>query len=406
VEPGLPDVFCDRTRVREVLLNLLSNAGRFTEHGGVRVNVKRHGDDLLIAITDTGRGIATGDLERLFQPFQQADGTIRRRYGGTGLGLSISKRFVELHGGKIWVESQEGRGSTFYIRLPLAPEAVASSSPGSAYVRALQPGWEYLPRTQTSTAPRLMPRPRLSVVESGDVVQRLLERYLDGIEIAPARDLEAALGQMAEEPSQALLINAPSVSAVLPRVQAAQLPPGLPTIICSVPEVHQSARELGAMDYLVKPVARVDLLAALERLELRGNTVLVVDDEPEALQLFRRMLASAEPGYRVLRARDGIEGLKILREERPDALLMDLAMPGMDGFRLLEAKSQDAGISDIPVIILSARDPTGYPVISSVVVATRTGGLSAPHLLECVKALTEILSAGSAGRGLPATAPG
>ena len=120
VPEGLPPVFCDRTRVREVLLNLLSNAGRFTERGGVRVRIWQEGNDVVVSVADTGAGIAAEDLGKLFQPFQQLDSTIRRRYGGTGLGLSISKRFIELHGGKIWVESKEGIGTTFSFCLPIS----------------------------------------------------------------------------------------------------------------------------------------------------------------------------------------------------------------------------------------------------------------------------------------------
>ena len=119
VPADLPPVFCDRIRVREVVLNLLSNAGRFTEQGGATVRVWQQGSDVVVSVADTGPGIADQDQERLFRPFQQQDGTIRRRYGGTGLGLSISKSLVELHGGKMWMESQAGSGTTLFVRLPI-----------------------------------------------------------------------------------------------------------------------------------------------------------------------------------------------------------------------------------------------------------------------------------------------
>ena len=119
VAGDLPPVFCDPTRIREVLLNLLGNAGRFTEHGGVLVRVWQEQGDLLVSVRDTGPGIAPAEIDKLFQPFQQLDGSIRQRFGGSGLGLSISKRFIELHGGKIWVESRTGAGTTFCFRLPI-----------------------------------------------------------------------------------------------------------------------------------------------------------------------------------------------------------------------------------------------------------------------------------------------
>jgi signal transduction histidine kinase/CheY-like chemotaxis protein len=403
IEESLPTIFCDRTRIREVMLNLLSNAGRFTERGGVRVRAWQDCSDLLVSVVDTGRGIAVKDLGRLFQPFQQADGSIRRLYGGTGLGLSISRRFVEMHEGKIWAESQEGVGTTFFIRLPLEPAGPAPEGAGSAYWRGLQPGWEYLQRTRPSAAPKISLRPRLVVLEPGDVLQRLLRRYLQDVEIAASHNLEDAVKALADQSSDAFLINDLSIGSALPRVQSAAIPDGVPTIICSVPDLTESAEIMGVAGYLIKPIARQTLLDVLSRLNLPGNTILVVDDEPEALQLFRRLLASAAPGYRVLRARDGQEGLRILRDQRPDAVLLDLVMPGMDGFRLLEAKSQDPELREIPVIICSAQDPAGHPVVSDAVLITRSGGLSAPPLLACIKAIMEILSAGSAGRGLPAT---
>src|SRR5258708_972481 len=117
----LPSIFCDRTRITEVFLNLLSNGGRFTEQGGVRVLVRQNGHNIEVSVADTGPGIAQADFGKLFRPFQQLDGSIRRRYGGTGLGLNISKRFIELHDGKIWVEIKKGIVTTFYFSLPIPP---------------------------------------------------------------------------------------------------------------------------------------------------------------------------------------------------------------------------------------------------------------------------------------------
>jgi len=135
---------------------------------------------------------------------------------------------------------------------------------------------------------------------------------------------------------------------------------------------------------------------------LQGKTILVVDDEPEALRLFRRMLASTGRGYRVLRAANGRQALAILRSERPDAILLDLVMPEMDGFQLLAAKNADPALRDIPVVAISARDPAGQPILSNALAVTRGGGLSTPQLLACIEALSRILS--PAGRAAEATA--
>ncbi|MGC9346608.1 MAG: ATP-binding protein, partial [Anaerolineae bacterium] len=166
----LPQVLCDRTRIREVILNLLSNAGRFTERGGIEVHAHQDGTHVVISVTDTGPGIAEEDKARLFRPFEQLDGSIRRRYGGTGLGLSISKSFVELHEGEMWVESELGHGTTFFISLPIDPPPPLESTA----LRWFNPYERYeerrrRPRVQTTDI-----QPRLVLVEKGDAMQRIL----------------------------------------------------------------------------------------------------------------------------------------------------------------------------------------------------------------------------------------
>ena len=176
--------------------------------------------------------------------------------------------------------------------------------------------------------------------------------------------------------------------------QPGALPNGTPAIVCSVPGMPEAASALGVEDYLVKPISRDMLLGALGRLELGGRTLLVVDDEPDAMRLFQRMLTSATSGYRVLRAGNGREALNILRSQRVDAILLDLVMPGMDGFGLLEVRAQDPALRKIPVLVLSAQDPAGQPIVTSALTVTKSGGLSTVQLLACIEAITRILSAG------------
>jgi CheY-like chemotaxis protein len=239
-------------------------------------------------------------------------------------------------------------------------------------------------------------RPRLLVVDPDGILQRLVGRYLEAVEVAPAADLAEAAQILARTPAQALLVNAPSPAEAL---DALANMPGLadrmPVVVCSVPGPHQAAASLGVADYLVKPIARADLLAALERLNLAGRTLLVADDDPELLQLFRRMLASAGPDYRVLRAGDGREALDLLRSERPDAVLVDLSMPVLDGFGFLAEKARDPSLRDIPAVVISARDPLGQPVVSNALTITRHGGLSAHELLACVENVVALFGAGA-----------
>jgi signal transduction histidine kinase/CheY-like chemotaxis protein len=384
--PGDIILYCDPTRIRQVVLNLLSNAGRLTEKGGVCVLAQRDGGDVVVSIADTGPGIAAEDVSSLFQPFHQLDGSIRRRHGGSGLGLAISKSFVELHGGRMWLESSKGVGTTFFFSLPVEPSVPIDSN----VLRWFNPHVSHEPRTRRSLAPVPVVRPRLVVLEKGTALQHLLKRYVHDFEFAAVASLDEACTEIERVPAQGLVVNGESTHEVLRQLERAPLPQGTPAIVCSVPGVQQTVNVLGVTDYLVKPISREQLLTTLERLP-EVKTVLVVDDEPEIQRLFRRILASARRGYRVLRADDGEQALGILQRERPDLILLDLVMPDMDGFQFLAAKREEPAWRNIPVVVISAQDPTRQPIVSSSLAVTQSGGLSLPQLLDCIVALSGIL---------------
>jgi signal transduction histidine kinase/CheY-like chemotaxis protein len=397
----LAPVFCDSTRIRQVVLNLLSNASRFTEHGGVRIQATQERNQVVVSVTDTGPGIAPQDQERLFEPFQQLDNSIRRRHGGSGLGLSISKRFVEMHGGKMWLESEVGIGTTFRFSLPLEVSPLPTPVGADDARRWFSPysEYEYRIRTGRSKAEAPVVIPRFVVLEDGETLQRLLVRYLDGFEISSVRDTEQALYELDRSPAQALIVNMPSPAGNPIGLEGLTgLPYGTPAIACWVPGTDEIAQHMGAVRYLVKPITREALLSTLDGLGEEIRSVLVVDDQLDVLQLFARMLSSAEQRYRILRADSGQRALSLLRERRPDVMLLDLIMPGMDGFQLLEEKERDPCIRDIPVVIISSRDPDGEPIVSDLLTVSRAGGLSLRNLLACIQAVSEILS--------PSTQPG
>ncbi len=410
ISADLPPVFCDATRMREVMLNLLSNAGRFTETGGVVVRVTRAGGVLpplpagggqgegglgaggmlQVEVTDSGPGIAPDDLGKLFQPFSQADNSIRRRYGGTGLGLSITRRFIELHDGEISVTSVPGEGSTFTLRIPMA--APAPYKPEAS--RWLEPDWEFRQPPQRARVPHTPLRPRYLVLDEDETLTRLLNRHLPDAEIVPVGSLAEAQRLLAGEAGGALLVNDESVGDGLRRLaQAGGLPAGTPAIVCSVPGPHAASEALGVTERLVKPILRETLLEALDRAGAGAGSVLIVDDEPDALQLFGRMLQTSGRAYHVLLARDGLEALAILREQPVDAILLDLVMPVMDGFELLAALRADPARAGIPVVIISARDPLGQPIVSSALAVTQTGGFSAAQLLAAIQFVANTFSA-------------
>jgi signal transduction histidine kinase/CheY-like chemotaxis protein len=387
VPPDLPPIYCDRTRIRQVMLNVLSNAGRFTTEGGARVEACLDGGFVRVTVSDTGPGINRDKLSRLFEPFQQEDPSVRRRYGGSGLGLAISKRFVEMHGGRIWLDSDIGAGTRVTFMLPVQ-RPIEEDTPQ----RWFSPHQEYTPRTRLSLAPELRPRPRIVVWERGAALSRLVERYIEGMEPLSATTPEEALEAVERNAAVGLLINATTVGeAAYDPAVVARMPLDVPVMTCWVPERRTTVAHRGAQDYLVKPIRRTDLLESIRATRPRPRTILLVDDDPEARQLYARMLASVEGSPTVLQATDGDAALTLLRERKPDLLLLDLVMPNRDGFKVLEAKDADPAICDIPVIIISAKDPQREPIISKALIISRCQGLSARDLMDSVQAVTGAL---------------
>jgi len=417
VENRMPTVLCDPTRIREVILNLLSNAGRFTERGGVSVRARREGDRAVVSVSDTGPGIAAGDAGRVFEPFEQLDLSIRRRHGGSGLGLSISKSFVGLHGGEMWLVSPApdaprvdgaGPGTAFCFSLPIEPPAHVDEG----ILRWLNPDWPLLQRTRRPVVAPPVVGPRYIVAEQGQGLVRLLRRYLHDAEVTQASDLAAATLAVADEPAQAVLLNEVSVGVALQRLTSnGNLPPGTPVIICSVPMAGEDSGRLGVSEYLVKPVSQDELLESVRRLVGLADgkkTVLIVEDEPDALQFFWRVLGAVGAGYHVLPAGNGRQALDLLHEEAVDVILLDLTLPEMDGFAFLAARHDDEALRKIPVVIASARDPAGQPIVTNALAVTLQGGLSLPQLLGCIERLSQFLSpaAAPADPGPPETPAG
>ena len=393
IKTELPDeeipVFCDRTRIREVLLNLLSNAGRFTVTGGVTISAKESQGGITVSVSDTGPGISQEDLKKLFEPFQQLDNSIRRK-GGSGLGLSISKRFVELHDGNMWVESELGKGTTFYFSLPRTTLTDSGADTPRA-MRWINPYFQYEKPIRRSKAPSPVVIPRYVLLEKGSALKRLFDRYMDGVEAVTASSAETALNVLKESPAQALVVNRYDFQDEALPAQLFQLPFDAPLIECWVPGQDEPARRLGVVRYLTKPITRAELFQAIDQVGHEVKTILVVDDQPEMLQLIGRMLVSSEKTFTVVRAKNALNALALLKSRKPDLMILDLIMPELDGFYVLQQKAQDEAIRDIPVIVISANDPTGAPILSDNLSVHRSAGFSARELLACVRAITGIL---------------
>jgi signal transduction histidine kinase/CheY-like chemotaxis protein len=403
IEPELPRVYGDEARVRQVLINLLGNAGRFTEQGGVTVActfnpASQH--ELVVRVADTGPGIAQKDQQRIFEPFQQADVSTRRRHGGSGLGLTISKQFIEMHGGSLWLTSQVGAGTTISFSLPTENPALAADTQQHSLRRALVADDEvgYRLRTRPSAAPAPVVGQRLVLVDPEGALQRLFGRYLPDVEVEAVLDLPEAVTALQRSPAQSLVIN-----DTLPPPLAAlgQLPFGTPAITCWLPGEQDAVRRLGVVAYLVKPIGQDQLLAAVAQLGQQIKTILLVDDEEDELHLFARMLEAEKDRYAVLQVTTGRRGLSMLRSRRPDLLLLDLNMPDVNGFQVLEEKARDPSIANIPVIIISARDPAGEPVFSNTLTVTQSAGFSQRNLIQCIQSLGAILAPSTLAQSAP-----
>jgi len=384
IQPNIGEIECDQTRIREVMINLMSNAGRFTEKGGVSVKVWIADEQFYFSVRDTGPGISPADQERLFEPFQQLDDSIRRKQGGSGLGLAISKRFVEMHGGMMWLESALCEGTTFYFRLPVRMGESMETGGASRWVNPIA---AIDARTRSFRAPVADLVPRCVVLEKGELAAHLFRRYLGKVEIISVDSVGAALDYLGKCPSHVLVVNHPDAFDVVEQLKASgRLPFNLPIISFWLPGSTDMALSMHAKSYLIKPVSQASLMQVITQDGMNVKTILLVDDNPEILQLFGRIISSADRKYSVLRALDGEQALAMLRRRRPDLMILDLVMPGISGFDVLAEKEADPLIRDIPTVIISAQDPAGVQKIDGEIILARQGGFSPKELLEIIRA--------------------
>jgi CheY-like chemotaxis protein len=337
-------VRADAIRVRQVMINLLSNAAKFTDEGDILVEVGLKPGltgrkELTVSVTDTGPGIAKQDQTKLFQAFSQVDDSPTRKTGGTGLGLSICQHIINMHGGRIWVDSEIGRGSTFHFTLPLFRKEKESES--------------------TSSGNKVI----LSIDDDLQVIG-LYERYLhqQGYHVIPLSDPTRAVERVKQVKPFAVTLD-----IMMPGIDGWQILDNLkndpdtrdiPVIICSIVEDLKKGFNLGATDYLVKPILEDDLVNALDRLNADGSIrdVLVIDDDPDDLRLVGKILTD-DGRYRAILAEGGRRGWDMISSGKPPhAIILDLFMPEMDGFKILENMQASENLRDIPVIVISGMD--------------------------------------------------
>jgi len=334
-------VYTDARKVHQILLNLASNAVKFTEGGQVTLRLEEHDDDVHLSVVDTGIGISEDALDKLFQPFVQADSSTSRRYGGTGLGLALSRRFAQMLSGDIVASSVLGRGSTFRLRLPRKQAPTETPAP------VVEQGSAPLVLCVDDDPPTL------------DLLGRLLNR--EGLRVARASTATDALDLARIHKPRVITLDVmmPEIDGwdMLSRLRADPDLHDIPVVMVSmVDQDRGGALALGASDYLTKPVDGPTLMRTLSRyLTDASGTVLVVDDEAQVRDLLRRQLEG--DGWTVHAAAHSGEALQLLDEGlRPDVVTLDLMMPGMDGFAFVDRVRADPDLADLPIVVLTAME--------------------------------------------------
>jgi CheY-like chemotaxis protein len=334
----MPAVRGDTMRVRQILLNLISNAAKFTETGSITVEAAvQKGPsgklEALISVIDSGPGISAEDQKKLFQAFSQVDGSATRKSGGTGLGLSICANLVQLQGGRIGVSSDVDKGSTFWFTLPLYQQPDEKPPEGKKVVIA---------------------------IDDDPQILALYERYLDPQEyyVVPVTDPLKVKEQVLKLKPYAVTLDIMMPNkdgwSVLTELKSDPTTRDIPVIICSILEQTERGFSLGAADYLVKPILEEDLVHALDRLNRNGmiREVLVIDDDPNDLRLIEKIL-NQHGHYKPILAQGGRSGWDTINIRIPHAIILDLFMPDMDGFNILERLRDTPSLCKIPVLVVS-----------------------------------------------------
>jgi len=341
----LPLVIGDKEKIYQVLENLAINAIKFTENGGkITLQATPFLEDerlyVRIEVKDTGVGIPEQALPRIFDRFYQVDATSKRKYGGMGLGLAIARSIVEAHKGEIMAKSELGRGTTFTVTLPALGEIAVEGSEEFA----------------SSTANYLV-----EIVDDDPDILRLLKMYLEdeGFRAVIAENATKGLLLARELHPDAIVLDVllPDQDGflLLETLKSDKETASIPVVILSIIKEKLKGMRLGAADYLIKPVGHSLLKATLQKIlskSDRPKTILIVDDEEDTLNLLRERLT--EEGFQTIGANNGREALLKASQSNPDLILLDIMMPEITGWEVMEQLQQQEGTASIPVVVLSA----------------------------------------------------
>ena len=369
---NLPSLRIDRTRIRQVILNLINNARRFTEHGEVCLSAYTAEQEVVISVRDTGPGIAGDKLELIFQEFYQVEDRLLRNKGGTGLGLAICRHFVETHGGHIWAESTIGRGSVFHFALPLSGTVTE--------------------REVVMDANRSNREPRILVVGADEHVLAMLRSEISGYEFSLIEDENHLAEAVAYWHPHAIVWNDLPQQQLTDIERVAGLP--VPVIHCSIPSTLWLVKKLGIQACLAKPITSEGLSRELQRTG-KVKKILLVDDDLDFLQLMERLIQSLGLDLEVRTALNGMQGLETAWAELPDLIFIDLTMPEMDGLTVIHELKDNPLSANIAVVLLTAtltpESLMNFP--SNRVSIERNGELRSLETLALVRAVIGALEA-------------
>ena len=361
IEDDIGIMVGDRENIQQCIVNLLNNAFKFTENGQVSLSIERSEQKALpmvsFTVRDTGIGIDEQDIEALFIAFEQGDSGFTRKYGGTGLGLAITRNLARLMGGDCQVESVKGQGSTFRLILPAGSQAEVAGQSSSDEKVALAK----LPHPGTS--PYTPQHLHVLVIDDDKDALELIRRWLTQMGmtsmVTDSPDMGLALAR--QHKPDMILLDAllPNRSGydLLTELRADEQIKDIPTVLITVDDDRRRAISVGASDYIRKPLSKDQLRSVVE---LYCGTVdgeiLVIDDDDAAADLIKRSVEEA--GFRTRRAANGQQGLAMADDQRPSAIVLDLAMPGLDGFGVLDQLKRHDTLHDVPLIVLSSKEIT------------------------------------------------
>ncbi|MDM9583934.1 ATP-binding protein [Nostoc sp. GT001] len=339
----IPPLYSDEGKIAQILRNFVSNALKFTERGEVRVSAVQTGHTITFSVSDTGIGIAPGDEERIFEDFMQIDSPLQKQVKGTGLGLPLSRKLAELLGGSISVKSQLGEGSTFTALIPIVyPNATELTT-------VLQP----IASVELTRLPIL-------VVEDHPETLFIYEKHLQEsiYQLIATRTLaQARLALQKLRPTAIILdilLEGQNGWTFLREIKGDETTRTIPVLVITIVDNEKQALALGANGFLIKPVDRLPLLNKLNRLitENKPQKVLLIDDDPAYRYLVKQLLINTP--LSILEATNGKEGLNLAQREQPNAIVLDLEMPEIDGFDVLKQLKNNSVTQSIPVIIHSS----------------------------------------------------